>query len=120
MGTTRSNVSRFERRKLGRSKLAAIAAYVEALGGTLHLVADFCDRQIRVSSNPTTTQRLPPGQIPLGSRCRLSVRGAHDVTSRGRLHPAHHCRTTQGGIPRTTRVSTGYHPTVHQLCPHPT
>jgi hypothetical protein len=40
MGTTRSNVSRFERRKLGRSKLATIAAYVEALGGTLHLVAD--------------------------------------------------------------------------------
>ncbi|MCX4661052.1 helix-turn-helix domain-containing protein [Streptomyces uncialis] len=49
MGTTQSNVSRFERGELGRSELATISAYVEALGGTLHLVADFGDRQLRVS-----------------------------------------------------------------------
>ncbi|UWE07431.1 helix-turn-helix domain-containing protein [Actinacidiphila bryophytorum] len=49
MGTTQSNVSRFERGELGRSELATIAAYVEALGGTLRLVADFGDRQLRVS-----------------------------------------------------------------------
>lgn len=48
MGTTQSNVSRFERGELGRSELATIAAYVEALGGTLRLVADFGDRQLRV------------------------------------------------------------------------
>ncbi|MFD8966021.1 helix-turn-helix domain-containing protein [Streptomyces sp. NPDC059568] len=48
MGTTQSNVSRFERGELGRSELATIAAYVEALGGTLQLVADFGDRQLRV------------------------------------------------------------------------
>jgi DNA-binding transcriptional regulator YiaG len=48
MGTTQSNVSRFERGELGRSELATIAAYVEALGGKLRLVADFGDRQLRV------------------------------------------------------------------------
>jgi DNA-binding transcriptional regulator YiaG len=48
MGTTQSNVSRFERGDLSHSGLATIAAYVEALGGQLHLVADFGDRQLRV------------------------------------------------------------------------
>lgn len=48
MGTTQSNVSRFERGELGRSELATIAAYVEALGGSLRLVADFGDRQVQV------------------------------------------------------------------------
>jgi transcriptional regulator with XRE-family HTH domain len=51
MGTThcQSNVSRFERGELGRSELETIAAYVEALGGTLRLVANFGARQLRVS-----------------------------------------------------------------------
>jgi DNA-binding transcriptional regulator YiaG len=48
MSTTQSNVSRFERGELGHSELATIAAYVEALGGKLRLVADFGDRQLRV------------------------------------------------------------------------
>lgn len=49
MGTTQSNVSRFERGELGRSEPATIAAYGEELGGTLRLVAGFGDRQLRVS-----------------------------------------------------------------------
>lgn len=48
MGTTQSNVSRFERGELDRAELATIAAYVAALGGELQLVADFGDRQVRV------------------------------------------------------------------------
>ncbi|MEU6171007.1 helix-turn-helix domain-containing protein [Streptantibioticus parmotrematis] len=48
MGTTQSNVSRFERGELSRSELSTIAAYVEALGGTLRLIADFGDRQLQV------------------------------------------------------------------------
>jgi DNA-binding XRE family transcriptional regulator len=42
------NVSQIERGDLAHSELGTIRAYVEALGGRLHVVADFGDQTITV------------------------------------------------------------------------
>jgi DNA-directed RNA polymerase specialized sigma subunit len=41
MGVTQARVSRIEKGAIGRSELDTVAAYVEALGGKLRIVADF-------------------------------------------------------------------------------
>jgi DNA-binding XRE family transcriptional regulator len=41
MGVTQARVSAIEHGKVGRSEVDTLAAYVEALGGKLKLVADF-------------------------------------------------------------------------------
>lgn len=48
IGITQPNVSRLEKGELDSAALSTIRAYVEALGGTLRMVADFGDRQLRI------------------------------------------------------------------------
>lgn len=48
IGVTQPNVSRLEKGELETAALSTIRAYVEALGGSLRLVADFGDRQLRI------------------------------------------------------------------------
>lgn len=48
IGITQPNVCRLERGELDSAALATIRAYVEALGGSLRMVADFGDRQLRI------------------------------------------------------------------------
>ncbi len=43
MGVTQARVSRIEKGQLERSEVDTLAAYVQALGGTLKIVADFGD-----------------------------------------------------------------------------
>jgi len=46
MHVTQPSVSELERGELDRAGLATIKAYVEALGGSVELVADFGDRRV--------------------------------------------------------------------------
>ncbi|MEV6013643.1 XRE family transcriptional regulator [Streptomyces sp. NPDC051976] len=48
IGITQPNVSRLEKGELDAAALSTIRAYVEALGGSLRMVADFGDRQLRI------------------------------------------------------------------------
>ncbi|WP_033258994.1 MULTISPECIES: XRE family transcriptional regulator [Kitasatospora] len=48
IGVTQPNVSRLERGDLEGTSLGTLREYVEALGGRLHLVADFGDRRLRI------------------------------------------------------------------------
>jgi DNA-binding XRE family transcriptional regulator len=48
IGITQPNVSRLEKGELEGAALSTVRAYVEALGGSLRLVADFGDRQLRL------------------------------------------------------------------------
>jgi predicted XRE-type DNA-binding protein len=43
MGVTQARVSRIEKGQLARSEVDTLAAYVQALGGTLKIIADFGD-----------------------------------------------------------------------------
>ena len=43
MGVTQARVSRIEKGQLSRSEVDTLAAYVQALGGRLKIVADFGD-----------------------------------------------------------------------------
>lgn len=43
MGVTQARVSRIEKGELSRSEVDTLAAYVQALGGKLKIVADFGD-----------------------------------------------------------------------------
>ena len=43
MGVSQARVSRIEKGQLARSEVDTLAAYVQALGGTLKIVADFGD-----------------------------------------------------------------------------
>ena len=43
MGVTQARVSRIEKGELARSEVDTLAAYVQALGGTLRIIADFGD-----------------------------------------------------------------------------
>jgi predicted XRE-type DNA-binding protein len=49
MGVTQARVSRIERGKLARSEVDTLAAYVQALGGRLKIVADFGDESYVLS-----------------------------------------------------------------------
>lgn len=49
MGVTQARVSAIEHGKIGRSEVDTLAAYVEALGGKLKLVADFGDSTVVVA-----------------------------------------------------------------------
>lgn len=46
MHVTQPSVSQLERSELDRAGLATIKAYVEALGGSVEVVADFGDRRV--------------------------------------------------------------------------
>jgi len=46
MGVTQARVSAIEHGQIGRSEVDTLAAYVEALGGKLKLIADFGDSTI--------------------------------------------------------------------------
>lgn len=48
IGITQPNVSRLEKGELDAAALSTIRAYVEALGGSLRMIADFGDRQLRI------------------------------------------------------------------------
>lgn len=48
MGVTQARVSQIERGRIERSEVDTLGSYVEALGGTLALVADFGDTQVRL------------------------------------------------------------------------
>ncbi|AFR06319.1 MULTISPECIES: helix-turn-helix domain-containing protein [Nocardiopsis] len=48
LGVSQSRVSRIERGEIDRSELATIKSYVEALGGTVEIVARFGDEALRV------------------------------------------------------------------------
>jgi DNA-binding XRE family transcriptional regulator len=43
MGVTQARVSRIEKGELARSEVDTVAAYVQALGGKLKIIADFGD-----------------------------------------------------------------------------
>jgi predicted transcriptional regulator len=49
MGVTQARVSRIEKGQLARSEVDTLAAYVQALGGRLRLVADFGDESYVLS-----------------------------------------------------------------------
>ena len=46
MGVTQGRVSAIENAKPGATELRTIAAYVEALGGRLEIIADFGDQRL--------------------------------------------------------------------------
>lgn len=48
MHVTQRRVSAVERGQLGRTELGTVAAYVEALGGRVEIIADFGDERIVV------------------------------------------------------------------------
>ncbi|MFI1091480.1 XRE family transcriptional regulator [Streptomyces sp. NPDC020917] len=48
IGITQPNVSRLEKGEIDAAALSTIRAYVEALGGSLRMVADFGDRQLLI------------------------------------------------------------------------
>jgi len=49
MHVTQPSVSALERGEIERAGLATIKAYVEALGGTVEVVADFGDRRVVIA-----------------------------------------------------------------------
>src|ERR1700712_3806159 len=48
MNVSQARVSKIERGDLSHSELGPLQAYVEALGGKLHVIADFGDHKITV------------------------------------------------------------------------
>jgi DNA-binding XRE family transcriptional regulator len=49
MGVTQARVSRIEKGQLARSEVETLAAYVQALGGRLKIIADFGDESYVLS-----------------------------------------------------------------------
>jgi predicted XRE-type DNA-binding protein len=49
MGVTQARVSRIEKGELARSEVDTLAAYVQALGGRLRIIADFGDESYVLS-----------------------------------------------------------------------
>jgi DNA-binding XRE family transcriptional regulator len=49
MGVSQARVSAIEHGRIGRSEVDTLAAYVEALGGKLKLIADFGDSTIVIA-----------------------------------------------------------------------
>jgi transcriptional regulator with XRE-family HTH domain len=49
LGISQSRVSQIERQSIDDTVLSTLAAYVEALGGRVHVVADFGDEQVVLS-----------------------------------------------------------------------
>lgn len=49
MGVSQSRISAIENGELNRTEVATLAAYIEALGGKLRLVADFGSEQVIVA-----------------------------------------------------------------------
>jgi predicted XRE-type DNA-binding protein len=49
MGVTQARVSRIEKGQLARSEVDTLAAYVQALGGRLKIIADFGDESYVLS-----------------------------------------------------------------------
>jgi DNA-binding XRE family transcriptional regulator len=49
MGVSQARVSAIEHGEIGRSEVDTLAAYVEALGGKLKLVADFGDSSVVIA-----------------------------------------------------------------------
>jgi transcriptional regulator with XRE-family HTH domain len=62
MGITQGRVSAIEHAKPGTTELRTLAAYVEALGGRLEIIADFGDQRL-ASSNPAPKR---PDLISIG------------------------------------------------------
>jgi transcriptional regulator with XRE-family HTH domain len=54
MGVTQSRVSGIEHARPGASGLRTLAAYVEALGGRLEIIADFGDQRLAFAEPSTT------------------------------------------------------------------
>ena len=65
MGITQGRVSAIEHAKPGTTELRTLAAYVEALGGRLEIIADFGDQRLAFTE-PGTEAALPD---PASSRC---------------------------------------------------
>lgn len=57
LGISQSRVSQIERQSIDDTVLSTLAAYVEALGGRVRVVADFGDEQVVLSR--VTTRVLP-------------------------------------------------------------
>lgn len=53
MGVTQGRVSAIENAKPGATELRTIAAYVEALGGRLEIIADFGDQRLAFAESGT-------------------------------------------------------------------
>lgn len=53
MGVSQPRVSKIERGDLPSSELGTLSSYVEALGGTLRIVADFGDQEFIVGGSDT-------------------------------------------------------------------
>ena len=54
MGITQGRVSAIEHAKPGTTELRTLAAYVEALGGRLEIIADFGDQRLAFTEPGTT------------------------------------------------------------------
>jgi DNA-binding XRE family transcriptional regulator len=54
MGVTQSRVSAIEHARSGATELRTLAAYVEALGGRLEIIADFGDQRLAFAEPGTT------------------------------------------------------------------
>jgi DNA-binding XRE family transcriptional regulator len=54
MGVTQSRVSAIEHARPGATELRTLAAYVEALGGRLEIIADFGDQRLAFAEPGTT------------------------------------------------------------------
>src|ERR1700685_1725936 len=87
MGITQGRVSAIEHAKPGTTELRTLAAYVEALGGRLEIIADFGDQRLAFTQPrpPAGPPRSPPAQ-PLGRLVRSRRRPPGD--HRGLRRPA--------------------------------
>src|ERR1700740_3715416 len=59
MGITQGRVSAIEHAKPGTTELRTLAAYVEALGGRLEIIADFGDQRLAFTEGPGTEAACP-------------------------------------------------------------
>lgn len=66
MGITQGRVSAIEHAKPGTTELRTLAAYVEALGGRLEIIADFGDQRLAFTEPGTEAAR--PDQHPWPTR----------------------------------------------------
>lgn len=78
LGVSQSRVSQIERQSLDDTVLSTLAAYVEALGGRVRIVADFGDELVVLSRITASVS----GVVPAGASQRKHRRLAEDLKAK--------------------------------------
>src|SRR5580693_8095873 len=81
MGITQGRVSAIEHAKPGTTELRTLAAYVEALGGRLEIIADFGDQRLAFIE-PGTEAALPDQQLTFAGPRPSTSEGASQLEIR--------------------------------------